>query len=125
MATDCEQLSAKARKFFEQIIPHFGKNGFDPWNKPVWEAEGIIHELGSPRYDLRKSADRQQLIERTTHTIGHMVEIEARSYRTKHGSLENFDREHFPKMMFRSLEILHLLNELDFQIETMDLVESS
>jgi hypothetical protein len=123
MATDCEQLSAKARKFFEQIIPHFGKNGLDPWNKPVWEAEGVIHELGSPRYDLRTSADRQKMIDWYQHMIGHSVYLTACSYRKVHGSLDNFDREHYSRTIQKWSELLILLYDLDFQIETLDLVE--
>jgi len=124
VATDCEQLSANARKIFEKIIPYFGKKGLDPWGKPVWEAEGIIHETGSPRYDLRTSAGRQKMIDWYQHMIGHSVYIDADSYRRKHRSLQGFTRQRYSRMVRNWAELLVLLYDLDFQIETLDLVES-
>lgn len=119
MATDCKTLTANARKIFERLTAHFPP---DPWKNPQWTEEGKVYDNGW--HDLRTSADRTKLTEKALHTLGGMVELSASIHRKKHRSLQGFGRAHFPKMMFRTLEILHLLRELDFQIETLDLVES-
>lgn len=125
MAIDCEQLSPNARKIFEKIILYFGKKGLDPWGKPVWKPEGIIHELGSPPYDLRTSADRQKLIDWYQRMIGHSVYLDADSYRKNHRSLQGFNRRRYSRLIQHWAELLVLLHDLGFQIETLDLVEET
>jgi hypothetical protein len=121
MAIDCEQLSPNAQKIFEKLKPYYPP---DPWDKPQWFPEGIVHEIGSPRYDLRKSADRQKLIDWVLHMLGVIVETDASIYAKKrHGSLKGFTRTHFSRMLQHEAEFLLILRDLDFQIETMDLVE--
>ncbi|HEX5430248.1 MAG TPA: hypothetical protein VFX17_04195 [Patescibacteria group bacterium] len=115
--TDCEKLSLAAQAIFGQLKPFFPP---DPWNKPQWIEEGVVIDNG--QHDLRKSADRAKLIEKTEATLGSFVEVAARSYRRKNGSLEGFEIDHFGPMIKNKVELLFILEELNFQIETMDLV---
>lgn len=119
MATDCEKLSPKALKIFEQLKPYFPP---DPWGNSNWNEDGTVRSNGL--FDLRKSSDRNKLIEKIKSTLGSFVEISAGSYKRKNGSLEGFEIDHFGMMIRREVDLLFTLNELDFQIETLDFVES-
>ena len=120
MARDCVELSAKAQEIFARMQPYFPP---DPWNTPRWMAEGMVHDNGW--YDLRLAADRTRLEEKRRSFIGSMVVTAASSYREKTkvtGSLAGFSDERFSFMIQHEAELLLLLQDLDFQIETGDLV---
>lgn len=113
---DCEKLSPNALKIFEKITAYYPPY---PWKRPRWTPNGMVHDNGW--HDLRKKEDRDKLIRRWEHTIGATVVMFAnqRNNRKKKltRSVFNF------KMSRRWIELAVLLKELDFQIETMDLVE--
>ena len=119
MGTDCEKLSPNAKKIFDELKPHFPP---DPWNRPMWQEEGIVYSNGL--LDLRKNQDRNRLIERTRSTLGSFVETRAGVYRNKNGSLEGFEIDHFGMMIRKRVELLFILDDLDFQIEIGDLVDA-
>ena len=120
MAQDCEKLSENARKIFDCIKVHFPPG---PWNKPNWQVDGMVDD--NRWYDLRKSADRKMLIEKQKSMIGYLVELRASAYRKKSGSLDGFTRRRFSRHIQKVVELLLLLNDLDFKIETMmDIVEA-
>lgn len=116
MAIDCPALSSKAQEIFAKLEPFFPPN---PWGKPQWFAEGKISDDGW--YDLRLATDRRRLEEKLKGLIGHFVELKAESYRKKHACLTGFTNEHFDPGMQKQAEVLLLLKDLDFQIETLDL----
>lgn len=119
MARDCEKLSPKALEIFGKLKPHFPP---DPWKKPQWFEDGRVYRNGS--FDLRKSSDRQRLERDIQMFVGYLVGIAASSYRRKNGSLEGFAIEHLGDLNKAAAELLLLLQDLDFQIETADLIES-
>ncbi len=119
MATDCEKLSANAQSIFERLKPHFPP---DPWNKPQWHEDGRVYDNGW--YDLRLSVDRDRLMEMRRRLLGSLVEIQAGVIIKRVGSLARFTYEHFTSHMQEVVELIRDLNELDFQIETLDLIES-
>lgn len=116
--TDCEKLSPAALQIFEKLKPFFPPN---PWNRPTWNEVGTVEDNGL--FDLRKSNDRNKLIERTRSTLGSFVEVTASGYKKRNGSFEGFEIDHFGPMIKNKVEMLFILNDLDFQIETMDLVD--
>ncbi len=117
--TDCETLSDGASQIFRKLEPHFPP---DPWNKPQWEAEGIVSNNG--KFDLRKSFDRDRLERQVRSTIASFVEVKAGVYTKEHGgSLGGFEIDHFGPMIRQKMELLLILRDLDFQIETGDLLE--
>jgi hypothetical protein len=117
MATDCEKLSESAQRIFERLRPYFPP---DSWKKPQYTEEGKVCENGW--YDLRLSADRTRLISAKLSAIATFVEIQASMHRDGHGSLEKFTESHFPRSIQYLAEQLLILRDLDFQIETGDLV---
>lgn len=119
MATDCETLSPNAKKIFEQLKPFFPP---DPWQNPMWQENGIV--INNDQFDLRKSADREKLINKNLKTLGTFVEITAGAYKKERKSLDGFEIAHFGLMIKTLVELLFVLRELDFQIETMDTVEA-
>jgi hypothetical protein len=119
MATDCEVLTPNARKIFEKLKPFFPP---DPWKKPNWFEDGTVRDNGL--FDLRKSQDRTRLIETSKSTLGSFVELQAIIYQKKNGTLEGFEVDHFGQMIKKEAELLLLLNDLDFQIETADLIDT-
>ncbi len=118
MARDCEQFSPNAQTIFRKLEPFFRP---DPWNKPRWTKEGEIFDNGW--FDLRKGADRERLATKNKVHIGHLVEMEASMCRKDTGSLSDFTRRHFTQQIQICAAILLILSDLDFQIETMDIVE--
>ena len=118
MATDCEKLSPNASAIFKRLEPFFSP---DPWQKPMWNEEGTVKDNGE--YDLRKSADRMKLEKQTRTTLGSFVENTAGVYKSKNGSLEGFEIDHFGKAIRNKVELLFILRDLDFQIETGDLID--
>ncbi|MBX4205394.1 MAG: hypothetical protein KW788_04410 [Candidatus Doudnabacteria bacterium] len=119
MARDCEVLSTNARAIFEKLKVHFPP---DPWHWPMWNEEGLVEDNG--RFDLRTSADRQRLIDRKKMTLSSFVENSASVYMRRKGSLDGFEIEHFGLMIKNEVELLLILYDLDFQIETGDLVDA-
>lgn len=119
MPTDCKKLSPNARKIFEKLIPYFGR---DPWNKPRWRKCGKVHDNGW--YDLRKAKDRILLEEKNQKFIGSVIYTMARTHHDKHGSLKGFKKTHLGKLIQHQAELLILLNDLSFQIDTYDLIDS-
>lgn len=120
MATDCEELSPNARKIFEKLKVFYPP---DSWKNPQFTEEGKVHESGSSWYDLRKSKDRNKLMEEKKNFLGYVVELNAISHYEENGSLEGFFEKQYSRLMTNALGILMLLNDLDFQIETLDLVD--
>ena len=114
---DCEKLSPDALKIFEEIKTYYPLN---PWATPQWKEEGLVYDNGW--HDLRKAEDRDRLIKKFEHIVGHVIIISARSRKDRNQKLTksvfNFRAEK------RWIEVAVLLYELDFQIETMDLVNS-
>jgi hypothetical protein len=119
MPTDCEVLSSDAEAIFKKLEPYFPS---DPWKKPRWQEEGTVR--GDELFDLRKGEDRDRLIRQTLSELGSASEIQALIHRKKDGSLEGFDLAHFGKMVQQRAELLLLLRELDFQIETGDALDT-
>ena len=111
---DCEKLSPNALKIFEKIKTYYPP---DPWKNLQWKEEGLVYDNGW--HDLRKGDDRGKLIGRWEHTIGSTIVMFASQNKNKKLTRSVF---HF-KMSKRWIEIAVLLKELDFQIETLDLVE--
>ena len=129
LMVDCEKLNPNAQKIFENLKPYFPPN---PWKKPCWEPEGRVCPSGNTIwYDLRKSADRNKLIDQERETIGHQTQIAASIHQQNNkcvpngelGWLKDFTFQHFPRSMQHGVELLLLLLDLDFQIETGDIVE--
>ncbi len=118
MARDCEELSANARAIFEKIKAYFPPN---PWGSPQWTSEGKVFDNGW--YDLRKSADRERFLQSKRNTLGYMVQLFASSCRNKLGSLDSFTHVRFSPMMRSQVEPLLLVIDLNFQIETSDLID--
>lgn len=118
MAVDCEQLSPNAQIIFEKIKPYFPP---DPWNKPSWTEEGIVHHNWF--FDLRKHKDRDKLIEWQKNFIGSCIGLTASSYRKNNESLDGFLNKCNDGLIQKTTELLLLLEDLDFQIETLDLCE--
>ena len=70
-----------------------------------------------------ENADRKRLEAWEKSMIGYLVEIQASMYRDKHsGSLDGFTNVTFPRTIQRHAEILLIVTDLDFQIETGDIV---
>ncbi len=121
MATDRETLSKKAREIFEKIKVHFPP---DPWGKPQWSEEGIVISNGT--FDLRKSADREALMNREQHQIGYIVvTIDAPKARneTDRTVTTELSRRTYNLMIMSHVNLFLLLSDLDFQIATMDVVD--
>ena len=119
MPTDCEALSDNAQAIFAKLQPFYPP---DPWDKPQWEAVGRIFDNGW--HDLRLAADREKMTRWYKNLLGYLVEMSAIGYMRDHSTLEGFTQLHFTDHMRKVGHELLILNELDFQIETMDLVES-
>ena len=116
---DCEKLSVNALKIFEQIKAHYPPN---PWGSPCWQEEGLVQDYSNTTwYDLRKSEDRNKLAEQYTSAVGRSVLLTASIFRREKKELRPCDIN--LKMCERWLELVCLIEELDFQIETMDLVD--
>ncbi len=115
MNTDCTELSTPAQEIFAKLKPYYP---LGPFKEGQWIAEGKIYDNGW--YDLRKSLDRQRLMEQKKNFIGYLVELEASRYWKKNGSLSDFTAHHFTRHMQETAELLMLLTDLDFQIETLD-----
>lgn len=118
MARDCEELSPNARKLFDQIKAYFP---LDPWLKPQSTEDGKVFE--NIWYDLRKSSDRDLLAGKKRNLLGVLVELSAIEYKKQYGSLLGFANRHLNPLIAYIAELLLLLTDLDFQIETLDLVE--
>ena len=119
MARDCEEFSKEAGVIFKRLEPFFPP---DPWKNPQWMEEGIVIDNG--KFDLRLSADRQKLIQKIESTLGYFVQNAASAYRARRSprSLEGFETEHFGEMIKNKAELLLIIEDLDFQIETYDAV---
>lgn len=115
---DCEKLSPNALKIFERIKKFYPP---DPWDNPQWTEEGRVNDNGWR--DLRKKADRDKLMKKYEHVIGFVIVASARSLIDKKEKLTR--RSVFNLKASRGwIELACLLYDLDFQIETLDLVES-
>ena len=117
MNTDCKQLSPAASEIFKKLRAYFQS---DPWKKPHWRKSGKVYS--NEWYDLRKSADRNRLMNCTKSFVGFLIENKASSYKKTHGSLKGFETESLGKVVCQQSELLVLLADLDFQIETMDIM---
>ncbi|MBI3633822.1 MAG: hypothetical protein HY226_06065 [Candidatus Vogelbacteria bacterium] len=112
---DCEELSPKSREIFEKIKKFFSP---DPWKNPRWTEDGRICD-STTFYDLRKSDDRKSRIEWQQHMIGYVIGLNAKRYLRAHPSLEGLG---ISPVAANFIELLHLYEELDYQIETGDFV---
>ena len=120
MAQDCVELSPRAREIFEKIVPYFPR---DSYGNHQFSKEGKIFE--DNWYDLRLATERQAFISRKKYFVGNVVSLQAEAYRKDHGgSLNGFTRQSYSRMTQHTLEILLLIEDLDFQIETGDFVNS-
>jgi hypothetical protein len=117
---NCEMLSPNAQEIFNKLKPFFPP---DSWKTPHWEECGIVTDNGT--FDLRKADDRKKLTDRTEMTLGSFVEIVAKGYLDKNATLEGFEHHHFGPLFKSKVELLFILNDLDFQIETGDLVDEA
>ncbi|TSC83248.1 MAG: hypothetical protein G01um101419_78 [Parcubacteria group bacterium Gr01-1014_19] len=122
MAVDCEKFSPAAKKIFAKLKPFFPPS---PWKTPHWKKEGVV--IDNWTYDLRKHADRERLEKDKRNSIGYSVYMAASQYRDKNKSLNGFATGNigggWASMIQKNAELLLILNDLDFQIETMDLME--
>ncbi len=118
MSTDCNKLSQNAREIFEKITVYFPP---DPWKKPQWKKTGVVYANGW--VDLRTSEGRRKLIIFYTALIGNTITLSAKKEIEKGRKLTRsiFDVEACTSW----IELVYHLEELDFQIETMDLVEET
>ena len=119
MAVDCKAFSSKAEEIFGKLEPYFPP---DPWGKPRWIYGGKVFDNGW--YNLCKSKDRMKMIRLKRSLAGYIAEVEAAYYRGRKGSLSGFTRQRFTPLVQNTLELLLLLQDLDFQIETSDFVDS-
>lgn len=118
MTRDVDVLSPKAQVIFAKLELYFPP---DPWKNPRWLPEGIVKDNWV--YDLRKNADRKRLETWENSMIGYSVKTQASMYRDKHqGSLDGFTDTTFPRSIRRHVEVLLIVSDLDFQIETGDIV---
>ncbi len=126
MGRDVIELSRNAKKIFENLKPYFPPDSFGNMS---WKPEGIVHS--NIWHDLRSAAGRQKLARQIKDAISYDAEIQASIYKDTHKCesrgelnwLEGFTLAHFTKGMQHNLELLLILNDLDFQIETMDFAE--
>lgn len=117
---DCQELSPNARKIFDKIKTYYPPN---PWGKPRWKEDGLVQDYSNTTwYDLRKFEDRHKLIDDYTSDIGRSVILEYGSLRREGKEIRACDFN--LKACERWIDLVVLLEELDFQIETMDLMES-
>lgn len=110
------QLSPAAMAIFKKFEPFFPP---DPWGNPHWVECGLVYS--NDWLDMRMSNDREKLEDRMENAIAGYIRTDASIYRKTHGSLENFGHQPYPKIILQWLELLLLLDKLDFQIETGDL----
>jgi hypothetical protein len=118
MAVDCANLSKNALRIYKKLKRFFPPG---PFGRVRWLKEGTVEDNGE--LDLRKSEDRNRLIERTILTLGSFVENAASVYTTKNRTLDGFEIDHFGPMIKNKVELLIILRELDFQIETGDFLD--
>lgn len=118
MPTDCVALSQNAQKIFGELKQYFPKNAYD---RDVWIETGIIDDNGL--FDLRRAQGRADLERKIKERIGDMVLTRVQRY-IKEKPDHGFDIEHFGAMICREAQILEILVRLDFQIETLDIVEN-
>ena len=124
---DCEKLSPNAKKIFDKIKDYFPP---DPWQNPRWTEDGKVNDNGW--HDLKKSEDRDRLINRYRNYIGSSIVLSIRADLDHRGGSIDYDKiQKVVEGCYISLNtrsrficLVVLLEELDFQIETMDLVES-
>jgi len=115
---DSETLSPKALEIFSKLKPFYVQ---DSWGNPQWKEEGIIIDNGP--YDLRKKTERQRLEQTQKQIIGFLMFLCAKKIMKDESTLIGLTSNHIPISVQRHLEILLILDELDFQIETMDFVD--
>ncbi len=118
MARDVETLSPKAAAIFAKLKLFYPVGAF---NMIQWEEVGRVHNNGW--YDLRLHAERERLEKNRLSMIGYLVRAEASMFVKTHGSLDDFTRHHFTTHMKELAEQLLILDELSFQIETLDICE--
>ncbi len=119
MAIDCERLSPKAQEIFAKLRPYLPDQ---PFGRKGWREEGIVCDEGD--FDLRKAEDRKRFEEERKGYIAHHMLLLASEHEKAHGSLDTFQLgDGLGALVRQHLEVLLILTELDFQIETLDLVE--
>lgn len=114
---DCSELSPNARRIFEKITVFYPP---DSWNEPQWTEEGRVFDNGW--YDLREAKDRDKLIKWYERLIGHHLVGSVCFARDRKEKPIPFVLFNF-RMYEKWIELVVLLYELDFQIETLDFVE--
>lgn len=116
MNNEVKDLTPNSLKIFEKIKAHYPP---DPWKKPQWTPEGKVYDNGWR--DLRVKEDRHFLINWYERLIGNTIvtfsEDKIRKGKSFDGSTINLE------MHGKWIELVVWLRDLDFQIETMDLVE--
>lgn len=113
---EVKDLTPNSLEIFEKIKEHYPP---DPWKNPQWTAEGKVYDNGWR--DLRVKKDRAFLINWYEHLLGSTIVTFTQGKVRKGKKLTKSD---FNIKMFRKwIELVVWLRDLDFQIETMDLVE--
>ena len=112
------QLSPAAFEIFKKLEPFYPP---DPWGKTQWKEGGFVYHNGW--LDLRKKPGRDQLERQVRETIAMFVEMSAGLYLKEKGTLKGFDREPYPTAVMHQVELLFILRDLDFQVETGDFVD--
>lgn len=115
---DCEKLSSNALEIFKKLEPFFPPG---PWKTPQWQVEGIV--ISNWTYDLRKQVDRKRLEDWHLHMVGFKMREDAKRMLEKGGTLLGIEHRHIPQGIQHHLEILLILSDLDFQIETGDFID--
>ncbi len=117
MIKDCKKLSPNALKIFEQIKAcHHPSDLW--WGNLQWTEDGKVY--ADMWYDLRKKKDREKLTKWYEWLIGKTIVMFASSGKKKKLTPSAFSL----RVLKRWIEVAVLLHRLDFQIETMDLVEA-
>lgn len=111
---DCEKFSLEAQQIFQKIITHYSVN---PWGTPQWTEDGSVFDNGW--HDLKRKDHRDKLLKWYECLVGTTVVSFARRAE-KEG--RNFSDEFINlKMLQVWIDLALLIEELDFQIETLDL----
>lgn len=115
---DVEKLSPKALEIFKKLQPHYPLGAF---GRPQWLPEGKIEDNGV--FDLRTAAGRKKLEGQLLTVIGYVIRNSAHVYKRQKGvglCIAGFEEERIGRGVRDFVEVLLILGELDFQIETLD-----
>ena|SRR3989344_3734812 len=113
------EIKSEGEKIFNSLRPYFPP---DPWGKARWKKDGRVYDNGE--FDLLKSEDRDKIQYLKRLLIGHELEMMYRRYREKNYlPLESISNMPLTPLLKDTLEIAHILAELDYEIETGDFAD--